>query len=280
MLALRVRQTLSQIGHCVVQRQTAHRQLGFLRLLLLVLGSEFLGAPLILLLLIQHVQSLHLTRPGINHRVYVPLSRCEGTRDVTDQVQRVHLAVNIQFHPCGQHADGRTDGYQHRHRHSRAYSIYRIFHTHRHLRQLVVVEALILLHSLLQLQSFRQSSSSRTHVIHPVAPHLKEHVLQPLGHLGALLRQCRIDALHLLRFRETVIARDDAVQHVAVKSADMAQVHRQLEGQHVSVRLHGFLPLVVEFPPLRHDVLVRETQIVRRERTRSLLFIRTRIARI
>ena len=196
MLAVGIGQPLSQIGHRVVQRQEAHGQLGLLGLILLVFCRAFLGTPLVLLYQIHPVLGHDLAHPCLHHGVDTTLAAGKVAGDVADQVQRVLRAVDIQLHPGGQCPDGRTDGRHHRHRQRGSDGLDRIPDALRHLGQTVVVEAVILLHGLVQSLVFVGIDGRL--IVQPVAPHLEEHILQPLGHLGAFLRQRRVDAFHLL----------------------------------------------------------------------------------
>ena len=95
MLPIRVCQAFGQVGNRIVEGQVAHGQLGFLGLLLLVFGSTFLGAPLVLLLLIHEVLRLHLTHPGTHHGVDASLAAGKVTGYVADKVQPLLLAVHV-----------------------------------------------------------------------------------------------------------------------------------------------------------------------------------------
>ena len=110
MLALGVGQSLSQIGHRVVQREEAHRQLRLLGLFLLILGRAFLGAPLVLLHLVHLVQRLHLAHPGIHHGVDVALPAGKVSGNVGNQIQSFLLTMHIERYPRCQRPDGGTDG--------------------------------------------------------------------------------------------------------------------------------------------------------------------------
>ena len=257
MLALGIGQSLSEVGHRIVQRQTAYRQLGLFGLFLLVLGGTLLAAPVFFLLLIHHVECPHLRQPGINHGVDRTLARGKVTSDIADEVESLLLTVHVELYACCQHSDSRTDSRHHRHRQHRTYGLNRFTDTLRHLGQTVVVETLILLYGL-----FQTLSASRINTfVHAVTSHLEEHVFQSLGHLCTLLCQSRVDTLHLLRLRETVVTRDDGIHQFAVETTDVAQVHGQLEGQHVTVCPDGFLALVVEFPPLADNVRIRNAVV-------------------
>ena len=116
MLALGIGQALGQVGHGVVERQTAHGQLRFLGLLLLVLRRPLLRPPLVLLHLIHPVDGHHLAHPGLHHGVDLALAAAEVAGDVGDEVQAFLLAVHIEHHARGQRSDTGADGRHHRHR--------------------------------------------------------------------------------------------------------------------------------------------------------------------
>ena len=133
-LTLGVGQSLGQVGHGVVQRQTAHGQLWLFGLILLILSGTFLGAPLILLLLVHLVQSLQLAHPSLHHRVDTTLATGKVAGYVRNQVQSTLGAVHIQLHARSQRTDTRADGRYNRHRQSCTHGIYRVLHSLRKLR--------------------------------------------------------------------------------------------------------------------------------------------------
>ena len=73
-LSVCVGKSLGKVGNGIVERQTAHRQLRFLGLLLLVLGSSLPGSPLLFLLLVHLVHCLHFLRPLLDNGVDAALA--------------------------------------------------------------------------------------------------------------------------------------------------------------------------------------------------------------
>ena len=128
MLALGVSQSLGQVRHGVVQRQAAHRQLHLLGLLLLVLRRQLPRSPLVLLMLVHHVQGLHLAHPGVDDGVYLPFAAGEVARDIGDEVQPALLPVHIELHARRQRPDAGADGRHRRHRQLRSDRLDRVLH--------------------------------------------------------------------------------------------------------------------------------------------------------
>ena len=62
--------------------------------------------------------------------------------------------------------------------------------------------------------------------------------------------------------RKTIIARNHLVQRFTVKPSNVTQIDRQLKRQHIAVRLHRCLPIVVQLPPLLDDLIVRDAEVV------------------
>ena len=256
-LAARVGQSFGQVCHRVVERQAAHGQLRFLGLLLLVLGRPLALSPLVLLLLIHLVHGLHLGGPCVDHGVDASLARGKVARDVGDEVQAALLAVNVDPHARCQHADDGCHGGQHGEGQGRAHGIDRIFHAHGERGQLFIIEQVVL----------RQRLVEPVHAVaalglpHALLSHGQQHVLQALRHLRALLGQGAVYARQLLGLGKAVVAGDDAVQHLAVEAADVAQVHGQLKGQRVAVAPHGRLPVVIHRPPPVYNQRVGDAEV-------------------
>ena len=255
MLALGVGQSVGQVGHGGVERQPAHGILRVLGLLLLVLGRPLACAPFLLGLQIALVHHFHLREPGRHDGVDAALARGEVAGDVADEVELRPLAVDVDAHARGEHADGRRDGEDGGHGEMRAHGVDALPHAQRHLGQLVIIEEVVLLHGLVDGVHLPALDD---HVL----AHGLDHLLQAPWHLRLSLAQRRVDAGELLGLGKSVVAGDDAVEHGAVEAADVAQVDGQLEGQRVAIGLRGRFALVVEGPPLLDDAVVGDAIVV------------------
>ena len=128
-------QSLSQIGHRIIQGDKPHGQLRLFGLFLLVFRCSHLGTPLVFLILIHLIDSLHLAHPGIHQRVDRPLAAGWVSGDIGNEVEPLLLAMNIEHHACRQSPDTRTDGCYHRHRQRLSSSFDGVSHAQRHPRQ-------------------------------------------------------------------------------------------------------------------------------------------------
>ena len=93
-------------------------------------------------------------------------------------------------------------------------------------------------------------------LVHHVTANSLQHVAQSLRHLCALFSQSRVDALHLLRHREAIVARDDLCHQVAVEAADMAEIDSKLESQDITVGRNRLLAFIIQLPPLPEAAVV------------------------
>ena len=130
-------------------------------------------------------------------------------------------------------------------------------HALRHLGQRVIIEEVVLLHSLVDGVHLPALDD---HVL----AHGLDHVLQPFRHLRLSLAQGRFDAGELFGLGKSVVAGDDAVEHGSVETADVAEVDGQFEGQRVAVGPYRVLAVVVEGPPFLDDAVVGNALVAQR----------------
>ena len=166
--------------------------------------------------------------------------------------------MHIHLHACCQHADGRTNGCNHRQSQMWTNCIYRIFHAHWHLRQRVEIEQIVLCQRFVQSVGFGLIA---VRIHQSLLSDGKQHVLQSLWHLSAFLAQGRVYASQLFRLRKTIVTGNDVVQELTVETANMTKVHRKLKGQRVAIVLHRFASIIIHSPPLADYFLIGNTEI-------------------
>ena len=149
--------------------------------------------------------------------------------------------MHIHLNACCQHADGRTNGGNHRQSQMWTNCIYRIFHAHWHLWQRVEIEQIVLSQRLVQSFGFGLIS---VRIHQSLLSDGKQHVLKSLWHLSAFL-----------------VTGNDFIQELAVETANMAKVHSELKSQRVAIVLHRFASVVVHCPPLADYFLIGNTEI-------------------
>ena len=265
MLTIGIGESFGEVRHRIVHSQEAYRQMRFIGLRLRILRRLLLGSELLFLLIVDGVLHRFLYHPGIHHAVQIALARSGIAHHKRVHVELRFLAVDQHLHVRCQRSDGRTRHRQYRHRHLRTRSLDAFSNALRQsrLRNALVVEEFVLL---LRFFECRKDVIVIVIVIVGIAKQVllqfSQHIPQTLRHLRSLLAESRIDALHLLIVRKTIIARNHLVQRFTVKPSNVTQIDRQLKRQHIAVRLHRCLPIVVQLPPLLDDLIVRDAEVV------------------
>ena len=262
-LAVHVRQFLSEVGSGVVECQPHLRELRLHWLLLLVLALLLLFGIFRPLLVVHLCQCDVFAHPCLHDVVNLSLARSKVARYVGNQIQRIGLAVHVELHACCPCADGRADGGDGRHRQRVASRVDRLLQAlcHHVLWYLVVVEQFVLPHRFVECLHDSELVNA-TVAIDCLSTQCSQHVAQPSRHLCALAAQCRVDTFHLLCLWEAVVARNPLCQQATVVAADVLQHVGKLVGQCVAIRLHWLCTAIEHLPVFADDLAIRNAQVV------------------